>query len=80
MRTSPQVLQQDILAAGLHTVAQGGVMLKILADFQLDKLIELDILGQKQIDGLYSLGHQYPELCGSLYAICSNNPQKEKAS
>ncbi len=75
-----QSLQQDIEAAGLHPLAKGGVMLKILADFQLDQLIALDILGQEQIDGLYSLGHQYPELCGSLYAICSNNPQKEKAS
>ena len=75
-----QSLQQDIQAAGLHTVVQGGVMLKLLADFQLDQLIELGILGQEQINGLYSLGHQYPELCGSLYAICSNNPQKEKAS
>ena len=55
-------------------------MLKILADFQLDQLITLGILGQAQIDGLYSLGHQYPELCGSLYAVCSSASKKEQAS
>ena len=75
-----QSLQRDIEAAGLHPAAQGGVMLKILADFQLDQLMEQGILGQAQIDGLYKLGHQYPELCGSLYAVCSNTPQKEQAS
>lgn len=73
-------LKQDILAAGLCPIAQGGVMLKILADFQLDQLITLGILGQAQIDGLYSLGHQYPELCGSLYAVCGSASHKEQAS
>jgi len=61
---------EDIIQAGLHIVQQGGVMLKILADFQLDTLIEQKILGPEQIDGLYKLGFEYPDLCGSLYAIC----------
>ena len=61
---------KDITHAGLHIVQQGGVMLKILADFQLDTLIEQKILGPEQIDGLYKLGFEYPDLCGSLYAIC----------
>lgn len=44
-------------------------MLKILADFQMDKLIETEIL-KEQIDGLYKLGLEYPDLCGSLFSIC----------
>lgn len=60
----------DITHAGLSILQQGGVMLKILADFQLDTLIEQKILGPAQIDGLYKLGFAYPDLCGSLYAIC----------
>jgi len=72
-------LINDIGSAGLYIVAQGGVMLKILADFQLDQLLRLGILGEAQIDGLYALGHEYPELCGSLFAVCSAEPQEEKS-
>ena len=63
-------LNKDIEQAGFENVAQGGLMLKILADFQMDKLIEEGILGQDQIDGLYKLGLEYPDLCGSLFSIC----------
>lgn len=70
-------LAQHVESAGLHIIAQGGVMLKILADFQLDQLLQLGILGEAQVDGLYSLGHKYPELCGSLYAVCASEPQEK---
>lgn len=63
-------LNRDLRAAGCRIVAQGGIMLKILADFQLDRLIEQGILGAEQLDGLYSLGFEYPDLCGSLFAVC----------
>lgn len=56
--------------SGFKTISQGGLMLKILADFQMDKLIEDGILGQEQIDGLYKLGLEYPDLCNSLFSIC----------
>jgi 2-polyprenyl-3-methyl-5-hydroxy-6-metoxy-1,4-benzoquinol methylase len=63
-------LNFDIERAGFITIAQGGLMLKILADFQMDRLIEDGILGQEQIDGLYKLGLEYPDLCNSLFSIC----------
>lgn len=63
---------RDIESASLRVEMQGGIMLKILADFQIDTLIEQKILGPEQIDGLYKLGFDYPDLCGSLYAICSS--------
>ena len=63
-------LARDIESSRLHVIEQGGIMLKILADFQLNMLIEQSILGPAQIDGLYKLGFDYPDLCGSLYAIC----------
>lgn len=64
-------LNRDIEAAGLVNVAQGGIMLKILADFQLDQLITDGTLKEAQIDGLYSLGLEYPDLCGSLFSVCT---------
>lgn len=63
-------LVKDLESAHLCIAEQGGIMVKILADFQLDALIEQDILGPEQIDGLYKLGFDYPDLCGSLYAVC----------
>jgi len=61
---------RDIAAAGFENVSQGGVMLKILADFQMDKLIDDGTLQEAQLDGLYKLGLEYPDLCGSLFSVC----------
>ena len=70
---------RDLEDAGFHMIAQGGVMLKILADFQLDKLMELGILGAAQIDGLYRLGLEHPDLCGSLFSVCETEPRGKDA-
>jgi hypothetical protein len=45
-------------------------MLKILADFQMDELISMQVLQDEHIDGLYGLGLEYPDLCGSLFSVC----------
>lgn len=63
-------LNRDIAAAGFENVSQGGIMLKILADFQMDKLIAEGMLQEPQLDGLYRLGLEYPDLCGSLFSVC----------
>jgi 2-polyprenyl-3-methyl-5-hydroxy-6-metoxy-1,4-benzoquinol methylase len=61
---------RDMELAGFKTISQGGIMLKILADFQLDELIAKEFLTDKHIDGLYKLGLEYPDLCGALFSIC----------
>ncbi len=63
-------LNRDIDRSGFKNIAQGGLMMKILADFQLDELIKLGILKEPQLKGLYELGFEYPDLCGSLFSIC----------
>ena len=63
-------INRDIEAAGFENVSQGGVMLKILADFQMDQLIDKGMLKDQHIDALYSLGLEYPDLCGSLFSVC----------
>ncbi len=62
-------LSRELDSAGFKIIHQGGIFLKILADFQLDRLYQLGILGQPQIEGLYKLGFEYPHLCGSIFAI-----------
>lgn len=69
-------LNRDIEAAELVQVGQGGLLLKLLADFQMDKLIETDILGESQLEGLYKMGLEYPDLAGSLFSICRSARRK----
>lgn len=61
---------RDLDLAGFQIVAQGGILLKLLADFQMDKLIDSGILGDAQLDGLYKLGLENPDLCGALFSVC----------
>lgn len=64
------LLNRDLEAAGLLQVSQGGLLLKLLADFQMDKMLDSEILGASQTDGLYKMGLEYPDLAGSLFAVC----------
>lgn len=64
------LLNRDIELAGLTQVAQGGLLLKLLADFQMDKMIETDIISEPQIEGLYRMGLEYPDMAGSLFSVC----------
>ena len=36
----------------------------------MDGLINDGVLKDEQIDGLYRLGFEYPDLCGSLFNVC----------
>jgi 2-polyprenyl-3-methyl-5-hydroxy-6-metoxy-1,4-benzoquinol methylase len=62
-------LNRELEAAGFEIVAQGGIFFKFLADFQMDQLIDSGILGEEQCEGLYKLGHEYPDMCADIYAI-----------
>jgi len=64
------LLDADVAKAGLVQVSQGGLMLKPFADFQMDRLIEHGIVAQAQLDGLFALGMELPELAGSLFSVC----------
>lgn len=63
-------LNRDIEAAGLQQMCNGGLLLKLLADFQMDKMIDIGILGDAQIEGLYKMGLEYPDFAGSLFSVC----------
>lgn len=61
---------KDIGDAGLQQVSQGGLLLKLLADFQMDKMIETGVIADPQIEGLYKMGLEYPDFAGSLFSVC----------
>jgi hypothetical protein len=56
--------------AGPQQVSQGGLLLKLLADFQMDKMIETGIIADPQIEGLHKMGLEYPDFAGSLFSVC----------
>jgi SAM-dependent methyltransferase len=66
-----KTLNDDLGKAGFSVIQQGGIIFKILADFQMDRLLEEGILGKEHIEGLYKLGLQYPDFADSMYAVCS---------
>lgn len=63
-------LERECAAAGLKVVHRSGIFFKALANFQLDKLLQTDIISTAYLDGCYDLGQQYPDLCSSIYLIC----------
>lgn len=58
-------------AAGLQTQTTGGVVFKGLANFQLDAALKAKIISDAYLEGCFELGRVYPELCSSVYAVCS---------
>ena len=67
-------LEREAFASGLHPVYRGGVFFKALANYQFDQLLNTDIITKDYLDGCFKLGMQYPDLCASIYLVCSKNP------
>ncbi len=67
---SLDTLENEALLAGLKTYSRGGVFFKPLANFQLDKALSEKVIDEKYLEGCYSLGMLYPDLCASIYTIC----------
>ena len=64
-------LTDDVIAAGLTVVERGGIMFKSLANFQIDQALQNGVIDMNYISGCFELGKVYPELCASVYAVCS---------
>jgi N-acetylglutamate synthase-like GNAT family acetyltransferase len=65
-------LERDAVAAGLKVVHRSGIFFKALANFQWDRLLQTDIITPEYLDGCYSLGQQYPDLCSSIFLMCEH--------
>lgn len=68
---SLETLEHDIRESGLEIVHGSGIFFKALANFQWDKLLNTDIISREYLDGCYELGKKYPDLCSSIYFVCS---------
>lgn len=63
-------LERDVRSAGLQIIHRSGIFFKALANFQWDKLMNTDIISPEYLEGCYQLGHQYPDLCASIFLLC----------
>ncbi len=67
------LLIRELEKSGFEIISQGGILFKPFADFQMDKLIDIGILGEQQCEGLYRLGFEYPDMCADIYVIAQKN-------
>ena len=68
---SLDTLENEVRGAGLSVLGRGGILFKPLANFQFDQALEAGIVGQDYLDGCYRLGMTYPDLCASIYLVCT---------
>lgn len=69
-------LEREAVAAGLRVVHRSGIFFKALANFQWDRLLRTDIISKEYLDGCYSLGQVYPDLCSSIFLMCERGDQR----
>lgn len=67
-------LHRDLRAAGLFVDQLGGIVFKGLANYQMDKALAAGIISPEYLEASYEVGKIYPDLCASLYAVCSISP------
>ena len=73
---SLDTLERDATAAGLRVVHRSGIFFKALANFQWDRLLQTDIISREYLNGCFSLGHKYPDLCSSIFLVCEQGHRK----
>ena len=67
---SLDTLERDIKKSGLNIIHRSGIFFKALANYQWDRLLETDIISNEYLEGCFQLGHQYPDLCSSIFFVC----------
>ncbi|MCX8500821.1 MAG: class I SAM-dependent methyltransferase [Alphaproteobacteria bacterium] len=68
-------LERDVRAAGLRIEHRSGIFFKALANFQWDRILATDIVSPEYIEGCYQLGMVYPDLCASIFLVCSQGEE-----
>lgn len=67
---SLDTLEKEVLDSGLKVLSRGGVCFKPMANFQIDKALDLGVISKEYLDACYKLGMIYPDLCSSIYVVC----------
>lgn len=70
MNSLKQLLKESLFS---NIIEMGGTFVKQFADFQLNQMIENKTIGKMQLMGMQKMAHKYPELSGSIYAVCQKD-------
>ncbi len=68
---SRNALVDEMQRAGFKVERSGGIFFKPFANFQFDRLIGSGAVDESYLEGCYLLGERYPDLCASVFAVCS---------
>jgi hypothetical protein len=60
---------KDFEASGYQVVTTEGVIFKILADFQLNKMMQSGIIGEEHIRGLQEMARGQQDFCDSIFIV-----------
>ena len=77
---SLDTLEHEALSGGLKVIHRGGVFFKPLAGSQFDEALEAKVISKEYLDGCYSLGMIYPDLCASIFLVCAKGNQAKDKS
>lgn len=64
---------RDITNQGFEIVERKGIVLKILADFQLNRMLKEQMLSKEHIMALNELGESNENLCDSIFVVARNS-------
>ena len=67
---SLETLLLDVREAGLKPLDFGGVVVKPMANFQLDKALQLQIITEEFIEGCDRLARIFPDFSSSVFVVC----------
>lgn len=62
-------IERDVAGANYSVEARHGLALKLLADFQVEKMISSKILGDSQLRGMWPLADKYREFAGAIMLV-----------
>jgi ribosomal protein S18 acetylase RimI-like enzyme len=68
---SLDTLERDVVSAGLRVLHRSGIFFKAFANFQWDQILKTNIISSEYLDGCYKLGQQHPDLCSSIFLLCT---------
>lgn len=72
---SLDTLEHEASSAGLRVIHRGGIFFKALAGSQFDEALEANVISREYLDGCYRLGMVYPDLCASVFLVCSRGDE-----
>ena len=68
---SLDTLEHEALSGGLKVIHRGGIFFKPLAGSQFDEALAAKVISAEYLEGCYKLGMIYPDLCASIYLVCT---------